>query len=450
MGTTEDLARYIANTNYEDLPAEVVSAAKIGILDGVANVLAGSTQPVAQIVSAHTQEMGGNPVSSVVGHGIKTNPINAAFANGVFMHCMDYELQGDPSTHGTSSILPGPLALAEAQGGATGKELIAAYALGWDVQQRTITAMRNGGADLRGFHPPGVYGPIGGTASASKMLKLDTEQVKMALGIGASRTGGLFANNGTMVKSTHPGNAARMSTEAALLARRGFVSNDAIFESARGYVAVLFDNKFDWDGFLADTGKQFHLVNPGFNIKRYPAEIGMQPVINVMSDLRDKHNLKLEDVEKVEVEIFREIGHDSRPRPKSGLDGKFSFEYCAMVPLVTNPVGIDSFSDETCFSAPMQEALGKVTLRHKPELGRGADAIVTLKDGRVLKGECRDFRGSIGNPMTREEHNVKYEDCVQRVLSPENVGRVRDMVQNLEALQDVRELMAILISRPAS
>jgi hypothetical protein len=61
----------------------------------------------------------------------------------------------------------------------------------------------------------------------------------------ASRMGGLFANNGTMVKSTHPGNAARLSTEAALLARRGFLSHDAIFEAPRGYVAVLFDDHFD-------------------------------------------------------------------------------------------------------------------------------------------------------------------------------------------------------------
>ena len=259
MGTTENLARFIAETQYDDLPAAVVAAAKTGILDGIANLLAGSTQPVAQIISAYTLELGGTPVSSVIGHGFKTNPLNAAFANGVSGHCLDFELQGQPSSHGTSSILPGPLALAEAQGGASGKELIVAYALGWDVQQRIVAASYRAGANLRGFHPPGVYGPLGGTASAAKMLKLTQEHVRMALGIAASRTGGLFANNGTMVKSTHPGNAARMSTEAALLARRGFRSHDAIFEAPRGYVAVLFDDRFDWDGFLADAGTVFHL-----------------------------------------------------------------------------------------------------------------------------------------------------------------------------------------------
>src|SRR2546423_763344 len=155
MGTTEDLARFIAETQYDDLPAAVVAAAKIGILDGVANLLAGSTQPVAQIISAYTLELGGTPVSSVIGHGFKTNPLNAAFANGVSGHCLDFELQGQPSSHGTSSILPGPLALAEAQGGASGKDLIAAYALGWDVQQRIVAASHRAGANLRCFHPPG-------------------------------------------------------------------------------------------------------------------------------------------------------------------------------------------------------------------------------------------------------------------------------------------------------
>ena len=448
MGTTEDLARFITETQYDDLPAEVVEAAKIGILDGVANLLAGSTQPVAQIVSAYTLELGGTPVASVIGHGFKTNPLNAAFANGVSGHCLDFELQGQPSSHGTSSILPGPLALAEAQGGASGKELIVAYALGWDVQQRIVAASHRASANLRGFHPPGVYGPLGGTASAAKMLKLNQAQVQMALGIGASRTGGLFANNGTMVKSTHPGNAARMSTEAALLARRGFLSHDAIFESPRGYVAVLFDDRFDWDGFLADAGTVFHLVDPGFNIKRYPAQIGMQPVINVMSDLRDTYHLTQEKVATVEIELSRAPGHESRPNPTSGLDGKFSFEYCAIIPLVTNPVGIDSFSDATRFTPAVDEALTKVSLRHNPAIGRGANAIVTMKDGRVLKGECRDFRGSIRNPMSRDEHYVKYLDCAKRVLPPEDIDRVRDMVENLERLADVRQLIALLAPSP--
>jgi len=86
--------------------------------------------------------------------------------------------------------------------------------------------------------------------------------------------------------------------------------------------------------------------------------------------------------------------------------------------------------------------------RHNPALGRGANAIVTLKDGRVLKGECRDFRGSIHNPMPRDEHYVKYFDCAKRVLPPEDIARVRDMVEHLERLADIRPLIGRLAPAP--
>ena len=170
----------------------------------------------------------------------------------------------------------------------------------------------------------------------------------------------------------------------------------------------------------------------------------MQPVINVMSDLRDTYPLTQDEMATIEIELSRAPGHDSRPKPTSGLDGKFSFEYCAIMPLVTNPVGIDSFSDATRFTPAVDEALTKVSLHHNPALGRGANAIVTMKDGRILKGECRDFRGSIRNPMTRHEHDVKYRDCAKRVLSPEDIDRVRDMVAHLERHADIRQLIALL------
>ena len=100
MGVTEDLARFIAGLTYEELPREVAEAAKIAIIDGVANMLAGSTQPLAAIAGQYVKALGGVPQCGVVGWGFKTNPPSAAFANGVFGHCLDFEIQGHPPTHG--------------------------------------------------------------------------------------------------------------------------------------------------------------------------------------------------------------------------------------------------------------------------------------------------------------------------------------------------------------
>jgi hypothetical protein len=125
-----------------------------------------------------------------------------------------------------------------------------------------------------------------------------------------------------------------------------------------------------------------------------------------------------------------------------------SFEYCAIIPLITNPVRIDSFSDATRFTPAADEALTKVCLRHNPAIGRGANAIVTMKDGWVLKGARRDFRGSIRKPMTRDEHDVKYRDCAKRVLPPEDIDQVRNMAGNLERLADIRQIIALLVPSP--
>ena len=129
MGATQTLAQFIADTEYDSLPAPVVEAAKIAILDGVANMAAGSVQELADIIGRYVRDSGGASQASVVGWGYKSNPPAAAFANGVFGHCLDYEIQGFPPTHGTSSCLPAALALGE-QHQANGKNIISAYVLG--------------------------------------------------------------------------------------------------------------------------------------------------------------------------------------------------------------------------------------------------------------------------------------------------------------------------------
>ncbi len=343
-------------------------------------------------------------------------------------------------------ILPPALALAEKLG-APGRAVVEAYVVGWEVQGRLRTAAGTG--YLHGFHPPGVFGPPAAAAVGARFLGLSLEQVRHAFGIAASRAGGLFANNGTMVKSTHPGNAGRLGLEAALLAARGFTSNDTILEASQGYVDVFFKDAFDWGELTRDLGRSFNLVAPGFHNKRYPAQIYMQWAIESVATLKRRYALRPEDVEVLELEIPAVRAALSRPWPKSGLDGKFSYEYCAAVALAEEQVGIDSFSDAIRFSAPVEEALRKVRLKPNPEIP--ADmmqcwmvAHAHLKDGRELSERCRSYRGSIANPMTRDERLAKFRECASRVLSPADVERVQALVEDLENLPDVRELMGIV------
>src|SRR4029453_4091691 len=227
-----------------------------------------------------------------------------------------------------SAVLPPALALGE-MSSSPGTRLIEAYVIGWELQGRFRRASSR--CNLRGFHPPGLFGPVGTPSASARILGLDQTQTRMALGIAASHTGGLTANTGTMVKSTHPGAAARQGVEAALLAQAGFVSHDSIIEAHQGYVDVLFGAEFDWDARTRDLGTTFQLVTPGFNIKRYPAQIYMQWAIEATQTLQQRHHIQAEDVAYLELEVPAGNVRRGHEGVRSGLDGKFSFAYCGAV-----------------------------------------------------------------------------------------------------------------------
>ena len=436
-GVTAELARFISALRYESLPPAIVEAAKVAIIDGIGNMVAGSVQPLAQTIGQYTHDMGGTPQSSVVGWGFKTNPPAAAFANGVFGHCLDFEIQGYPPTHGTSSCLPAALALAEAND-APGKAIITAYVLGWEIQGRLRAASAPHTAHA--YHPPGLVGPLGGAAASASVSRLDAQQTNMALGIAASRTGGLTANTGTMVKSTHPGNAARMGAEAALLATAGYTSSDEALESETGYAQALFGRQLDWEAVTAGLGETYRLLEPGFDIKRFPAQIYMQRPMEAVLNLRAEYGVEASQMRT--LTITGPHRSHSGPLPRSGLDGKFSIQYCATIALLDGAVGIDSFTDQRRFSPDVDDTLPKIRLETAQT--ETVTAVAEMADGRTLEGRCRDFRGSAANPMSYDERTTKFRDLAGRVLRESTVDELLGMLETLEQQSSVGPLMNLL------
>jgi 2-methylcitrate dehydratase PrpD len=443
---TSALAGFAAGT--DDLPDDVLDAAKIAVLDGIANLAAGSVQPIADVVRPYVNSKGGTGEASVVGQRQLLPTTSAAWLNGVFMHCLDYEIQGYPSAHGTSSILPAALAIAE-RDGRSGADLLLAYAIGWDVQQRIRSAGQK--ADLRGFHPPGVVGPLGAVAASGRLLDLTPERMAAAMGLAASRAGGLFANNGTMGKATHPGSAARAGVESAELAAAGMTANTEIFEDHRGYLAALFGGVFDGDEAIAELGSRWQLVDPGFTIKPYPAEIYMQWPIDAARSLVAEESFEPADVVSVEVEPPNYRRDLSRPAPASGLDGKFSYEYCVAVALTQPAVRIASFSDDVRFSAPVEAMLRKITLVENPATPTDkrttwSTVRVFLRDGRWLSNRCTRFVGDPTRPMDRDTRLAKVRDCLTTGGLGHAVDDIVALVEDMEHLPDVTGLTRLLRS----
>lgn len=442
---TRGLAEYIAGADFKALPSAAVEAAKVAILDGLGCLAAGSLEPAPSIARA---ALGDEPSGSctVIGTTVRASPSTAALLNGIALHALDFEVQGMPPAHGTSSILPGVIALSERYAVAPDRAVLA-FVVGWQIQQRVRTAARD--SAFRGFHPPGVVGPLGAVAACSVILGLSADQVAGAIGLAASRTGGLFANNGSMAKPTHPGNAARSGLESALLASRGMSGNKRILEMSGGHFETFFDERFRPTEVLGGLDT-YAIVEPGFTIKRYPAEIYMQWVIEACQELSRDARFSLDAVVEVVVEppVYRTTL--SRPKPVSGLDGKFSYEYAAAVGLSQDEVIIATFDDETAFSDPVQRLLPLVRLVHNHDIPQTLDAMwtrvtVRLADGTELVHRCDRFPGCPERPMSREQRHRKVVDCLMTGgLTADEAHSLIAHVERLESLPSWEPVLSLL------
>ena len=189
-------------------------------------------------------------------------------------------------------------------------------------------------------------------------------------------------------------------------------------------------------------GASWRLIDPGFDIKRFPAQVYMQNAIEAALNLRDENGVDPGDIEQVTIHR-RGRGH-SGPAPRSGLDGKFSVEYCAAAALLDGQVGIDTFTDARRFAPDMEDMLGRI--RVEPEGPESGATLTTalLKNGTTVSAECSAFTGSAANPMSREQRLAKVRDCFRRALSEADTERALEMLENLERLDDLGQLMGVL------
>lgn len=443
---TATLAQRVCDVGFDSLDAETVAVVKRVIADGIAVAVAGAREEAPTIAAAHVRDMGCAKQASAWGFGFKTTAQNAAYLNAISMHVLDFEPMSNPPTHAVSPTLPAAFALAEWLK-ADGRELIAACAKGFEMQGRILHAANVERGKLP-FHTPGVVGAMGSAAAASHLLKLDPAQLANALGIAASRCGGLPANTGSMVKCTHCGNAAAAGVDAGLLAQRGFTAHPAIFEARAGYVATYFPKQFDY-GALLDYGRPFRCVHPGMAIKFYPSKYPTHFAIGAALELRralgEKPRIRSLHITTADMEDA------DRPQPRSGLEGKFSFQYTAAIALLDGAVRADSFTDERRFRPDVVELLGKISLTRDPKLSRDTRSThveieVTLVDGTRLREVCTRPPGSWGLPVDTAAHRAKLTDCLGTRFKDSQVRMLLDKLDRLERLsaRDIAGLAALL------
>lgn len=448
MGVTRQLARIITGTRFEALGAQCVARVKQAVKDGIAVAVAGCREAPVRILAAHLRALGGAPQASAWGHGFQTSVVNAAYLNGVAIHVLDFEPMWLPPTHAVSPAVPVAFALAEARGLA-GREVIAATAKGMEVQVRLQLAADQSHPERLRFHPPGIAGVLGAAVTAAHLLGLSEDQLCHALGLAGSRAGTLLANVGSMTKSTHCGYAAAAGLDAALLASRGFTANPDVFEAPRGFFATFYPEGCDEAKLLA-YGRPWRMVDPGFAIKLFPSQFATHYAITAALEAR----AQIADPRDVKQVLIRApvMQYIDRPRPATGLDGKFSLQYTVAAALLDGAVRIDTFTDERRFRPDMTGLLEKVTLTQDPEipgdwLNMHVEVEVELGDGHRVAACCRAPKGGWGAPpLSEADHVVKLRDCLKRALDDAETARLLALLDRLEeqSARGVGEIIGLI------
>ncbi|MDY6825562.1 MAG: MmgE/PrpD family protein [Bacillota bacterium] len=450
---SDKVSNFVVEIKNQNIPDDVMEMARLGVADFIGVALAGSKEPIYDILLKYCQEMGGNEQASIIGYNRKTSLYYAALINGAIGHILDYDdwsiaVWGHPSVY----LAPTVLALAE-KIGATGRDILTAYVVGFEVCASIPWIVKKHHYD-QGWHITGTIGTIGAAAAASWLLKLNCGQVKKAMGIAASLSGGIRANNGTMTKPLHAGQAAANGIQAAMLAKGGFTAIGNIFEAKRGFInAFGFNEKVDWAEATKRLGKVFAITgSEGLIIKPYPSCGGTHFAIEAVNYLKDNYTFAIEDIVEIELGVnpladLPLIYH----APLTGLEGKFSLEYSVAKALISEHIGLNDFTDETVNDPLIKNLIGKmnwVVTYPMPEMGSAKEfdpkrITIKLKNGETISREVLISKGMPDNPLTKKEFNFKFRDCASAVLPENNVEELLDTLERLIDADNIGRIMAL-------
>ena len=430
---TTELADGSAAVRYVDLPPKVVDRARVAIIDYFGCALAGVSSTPGRKILDYVSEFGARGGSSVIGTGLRLSPADAALANGTLGHALDYDdVQFQMIGHPGVTILPAVLAVGE-WADMSVEDVVTAYVVGFETATR-LGGLMNLPHYESGWHATGTLGTMGAAVGAARALGLPADGIARAIGTAASMAAGIRQNFGTDTKPFHAGRSAQNGATAALLASRGFTSADDSLGGQWGFVNVFSGGSpSDPCGLAARFGETWNIVDPGFATKVYPSCASTHTGIDSTLDLlAERGAIDAADVQSVRVGVVRLtpkiLIHNS---PRTGLEAKFSLQYCVARALISGRVTMPHFTDEAVNEPRVRDLMGRVEMYVEPEVDepwqtdqpRPARLEVTLRSGEVLRGRADTPRGAPKRPVDEATLLHKYRDCASLAVGDEFIDR---------------------------
>ncbi|MFQ5826945.1 MAG: MmgE/PrpD family protein, partial [Dehalococcoidia bacterium] len=395
---TQQLADFVVEARYEDLPQAVVHEAKRILLDSIGCALAGMVAEKGRLSAGLARRLGGPPESSILGTRDKVSCASAAFANGELINALDFDAILLPAIHVSPFVLPPALALGESTG-ASGRDLILAVVLGHELSARVASGLSGirtivaEGPERGKVQWQAVHGysanAFGSVASAGKMLNLDAGQMANAMGIAGynapMQTGAQWHHSGTdaLVKYASAGWIAQMGTTAALLAETGYTGDVTVLDGDLSFWRFAGSERWRPEAVSRNLGQKWHILN--MHYKPYPCCGIIHGSLDCFTAIVDENNLAPEEIEQVKVwldPLSEEPLWQSR-QIDSEVQAQFSVPYVFAVAAHGVGLGAEWQSHSTKKSPRIEGFMDKVSFATHPDFGRAALSDRTAQMARV-------------------------------------------------------------------
>ncbi|MFT5540659.1 MAG: 2-methylcitrate dehydratase PrpD [Alphaproteobacteria bacterium] len=448
---TRALSRYMARAMSRKLPAAVREKAKHHILDTVAAMVSGSRLLPGRYAIAYVATLGGTREAGVIGSRIVTSAANAALANGMLAHADETDDSHVSShTHPGCNVVPAALAGAE-KAHASGTQFLRAVVLGYDVGCRLTKALDVDAfaAAFRSCHSYG--GTFGAGAAAGSLLGLDETKARFLLSYCAQLASGCASN---VRDSEHiekafdfAGMPANAGVLAATMVDAGFTGVDDVFSGERNFIDAYAPHPHP-EALAHQLGTHYEIM--ATNIKKWAVGSPAQAALDSMEWLMVTHSLDKNAIESITVQLPTRSARtvDNAPMPNINV------QHLLALMLVDGGVSFASCHDAARMTDKTIRALrAKIHVIPSAELmhakpTRQAIVEVTTRDGRKLTKRTKRVRGTVDNPMTREEVVAKARDLMIPILGARRTDRLIAAILDIEEMKDMTDLRRLLATAP--
>jgi 2-methylcitrate dehydratase PrpD len=414
----QHLAAFSLRVQWAAMPTAVQERARLHVLDALGLALASHTQPYAAPSLAGIVAAGGAGDCSVIGDERRLAPRDAALANALLIHGLDFDDTHQSSiVHPSVVSLPTALAIGE-QVGASWDDMLGAYAIGVEAAIRIGAAVK-GGFHHVGFHATGIVSHFSSALVAGRLLGLSEAQLCAAQGITASTASGVqvFLEEGAWSKRLHPGWGALAGITAAHLARAGFVAPTRPYEGRFGlFETHLRDTSVDADTIIKGLGEHWYL--PDTCIKPYPVCHFIHGCAEAAVALHAELSERLGEIDQViawlpeaTLPIVAEPP-EVKQRARTDYEAKFSAQFVVAKILLHGQLGLPELTN-TALAEPATQALAaRVVCRADPQSSFpkyfSGGVTVVLKDGRTLQHHVQVNKGAGDRALTAKDIAAKF------------------------------------------